>query len=425
MASSITAADFTLKTAAGTLVPGTITYNTSTDTVMLTPNAALAYSTTYTVSISGVTDASGRTMASPFTWSFTTAPAELASILSTLSIPTSPLDRLWWTPARIQQAQAWFAQTSYVPGTDNPEDDAFAYVATGNTQDGMLAVTDLLSYGISTSELLAVALNDYRWSPWVPVVFDWCYNLMTPTQISTFISEYNNYTQIALSKNWGGPGMESNNYYWGYTMNALDWALASYYINPEAPTFLYDTLVTRWQDGVLPYFAGAGAGGVPPEGSEYGPEMYFDPVIPFTTLGLMGYDILGQTNWYQEAAMNIIYDTSLSPIGGSYIGFPYGDDEFSNGQPAFSGASYQIDTYYTGEYTDFMTMIAIYDANEPIGEYAREWLDTIQGQDEPWVAAVDPGGTALPFSSLPLDYYAPGQGYLYTKNTWGRAVPQS
>ena len=157
LASSITAADFTLKTAAGTLVPGTITYNTSTDTVMLTPNAALAYSTTYTVSISGVTDASGRTMASPFTWSFTTAPAELASILSTLSIPTSPLDRLWWTPARIQQAQAWFAQTSYVPGTDNPEDDAFAYVATGNTQDGMLAVTDLLSYGISTSELLAVA----------------------------------------------------------------------------------------------------------------------------------------------------------------------------------------------------------------------------------------------------------------------------
>ena len=198
----------------------------------------------------------------------------------------------------------------------------------------------------------------------------------------------------------------------------LDWALASYYINPEAPTFLYDTLVTRWQDGVLPYFAVRGQGGVPPEGSEYGPEMYFDPVIPFTTLGLMGYDILGQTNWYQEAAMNIIYDTSLSPIGGSYIGFPYGDDEFSNGQPAFSGASYQIDTYYTGEYTDFMTMIAIYDANEPIGEYAREWLDTIQGQDEPWVAAVDPGGTALPFSSLPLDYYAPGQGYLYTKNTW-------
>ena len=37
---------------------------------------------------------------------------------------------------------------------------------------------------------------------------------------------------------------------------------------------------------------------------------------------------------------------------------------------------------------------------------------------DPWVAAVDPGGTALSFTNLPLDYYAPGVGYLYTKNTW-------
>ncbi len=292
------------------------------------------------------------------------------------------------------------------------------YVATGNTQDGMVAVNALLSFSVPLSDLQGVASNTYRWDPWVPVVFDWCYNLMTPTQISTFISEYNNYTQIMLSKSWGGPGSEGNNYYWGYTMNALDWSLATYYINPMAPTFLYDTLVTRWTDGVLPYFAGPGAGGLAPEGSEYGPELYGDTVIPFTTLELDGYNILGQTNWYQEAVMNIIYDTSVSPIDGTYIGFPFGDDQFSNGQPTFSGAWYQTNTYYQGEFTDFMTMMAIDYANEPVGQYAREWLDTIQGVDNPWVAADDPGGTALSFSSLPLDYYVPGEGYLYTKNTW-------
>ena len=38
----------------------------------LTPSSLLANSTTYTATISGVTDAAGHTMASPFTWSFTT-----------------------------------------------------------------------------------------------------------------------------------------------------------------------------------------------------------------------------------------------------------------------------------------------------------------------------------------------------------------
>jgi methionine-rich copper-binding protein CopC len=415
---SITTSNFTLKTPSGASVAAAVAYNGATNTATLTPSAALAYSTTYTVALNGVKDASGYTMGSAMTWSFTTAPASLASILNTLSIPTTPGDRIWWTPARIQQAKAWATQNSYVPGANNPEDEAFLYVATGNTQAGIAAVNALMSFSVTADELQSVASNNYRWDPWVPVVFDWCYNLMTPAQVSTFVSEYNNYTQIILAKGWGGPGLEGNNYYWGYTMNALDWAIASYYINPMAPTFLYDTLVTRWQNGVLPYFAGPDAGGTPPEGSEYGPEMYMDPVIPFTTLQLDGYNILSQTNWYQQAVMNIIYDTSLSPINGNYIGFAYGDDQFSSGQPTFSGAWYQTNTYYQGEFTDFMTMMAIQYANQPIGQYARRWLNTIQGVDNPWVAAVDPGGPALSFSNLPLDYYAPGDAYLYTKNTW-------
>ena len=146
-ASSITSSDFTLETAAGTLGV-TVTYNASTNTATLTPSAALTYSTTYTVSVSGVTDASGHTMASPFTWSFTTAPAALASILSSLTIPTS-LRCIWWTPARIQEAKAWWATHSYVPASTDAEGNAFAYVMTGNTQYGMTAVNLLLNFRIS------------------------------------------------------------------------------------------------------------------------------------------------------------------------------------------------------------------------------------------------------------------------------------
>ena len=191
---------------------------------------------------------------------------------------------------------------------------------TGNTTYGNIAVNLLMNFHLAASELVGVSDN-YRWNQWVPIVFDWCYNLMTPTQVYTVISKYNNYTQIIAAKTFGGPGLEGNNYYWGLLVNELNWALATYYINPMAPTFLYDALVTRWHNGLLPYFAGADAGGVAPEGSQYGRYMLQYPDVAFTTLALMGYDVLNQTNWYQAAALNVIYKTSPAPIDGNYIGF--------------------------------------------------------------------------------------------------------
>jgi len=75
LASSISSANFTLKTASGTAVPATITYTATGAlyTATLTPTAALAYSTTYTATISGVKDANGNTMAGSYAWSFATA----------------------------------------------------------------------------------------------------------------------------------------------------------------------------------------------------------------------------------------------------------------------------------------------------------------------------------------------------------------
>lgn len=59
-------------TAASKPVTGTVTYDSSANTATLTPAAALAASTAYTVTVSGVKDAKG-TAVSSFTSSFTTA----------------------------------------------------------------------------------------------------------------------------------------------------------------------------------------------------------------------------------------------------------------------------------------------------------------------------------------------------------------
>jgi methionine-rich copper-binding protein CopC len=72
-ASTVNVTNFVLKTSGGSTVAATVSYNSSGHVATLKPSSALAPSTTYTATISGVTDSHGRTMASPFSWSFTTA----------------------------------------------------------------------------------------------------------------------------------------------------------------------------------------------------------------------------------------------------------------------------------------------------------------------------------------------------------------
>ena len=57
-------------------------------------------------------------------------------------------------------------------------------------------------------------------------------------------------------------------------------------------------------------------------------------------------------------------------------------------------------------------------ADSPVGQYARQWLNMVSPPVAPWITAVNQAGSPLPLSNLPLDYYAPGEGWLYTKNTW-------
>ena len=93
---------------------------------------------------------------------------------------------------------------------------------------------------------------------------------------------------------------------------------------------------------------------------------------------------------------------------GTTLASLYGNDQQSYGQPP-------MNSYY---YSDFMHMIANQWPSHPIGQYARQWLNMVQPTTDPWVAAVDQGGTARAFTNLPLDYYAPGAGFLYTRSSW-------
>ncbi len=84
-AATISTATFELRTG-GNLVAATVAYNASTRVATLTPNAALAASTTYTATVlAGVTDAADNALAGNQAWSFTTAAAATTPTVTSTS----------------------------------------------------------------------------------------------------------------------------------------------------------------------------------------------------------------------------------------------------------------------------------------------------------------------------------------------------
>ena len=66
---------FTLTGPGNTSVPGTVSYNSSTNTATFTPSGSLSSATSYTATVSGAKDSNGIPMSAPYTWTYTTAQA--------------------------------------------------------------------------------------------------------------------------------------------------------------------------------------------------------------------------------------------------------------------------------------------------------------------------------------------------------------
>ncbi|WP_142062050.1 DUF4082 domain-containing protein [Pseudarthrobacter sp. B4EP4b] len=84
---------FSIKDPAGTAVAGTTSYDSATNTATFTPADPMAFSTTFTATVSGAANAGGSTMTAPYTWRFTTKTPPTAcpcSIFSPSAVPATP-----------------------------------------------------------------------------------------------------------------------------------------------------------------------------------------------------------------------------------------------------------------------------------------------------------------------------------------------
>ncbi len=322
--------------------------------------------------------------------------------------------RLWWNPARLVQAKTWFATHPFSPNNSDPFGNALRYVLTGDTLNAKNAINWLVSYKLPAGQVLptAIGCDNCRWDGENAIlVFDWCFDKMTIAQRQSVIAQWNTDLANVNKQAWGGVGMEGNNYYWGNVRNSLEWGVASFTENPQAQSFLDNALTTRWHNSFLPYAAmGSAKGGALGEGPGYGSTMLGYPIIPFVSLELMGRGILHESPFYQEALMTLIYSTTpMAVIEGSnrfYDFFSY--NEFETTDIIHSR------TYFG----DFMMTLANHWEPVNLGQYARHWIAKCNPSVSNFVQAVNAPGREKSFTSLPLDYYASGLGYLYARTSW-------
>jgi hypothetical protein len=324
-----------------------------------------------------------------------------------LTIPSSH-PRIYWTPARIATARAWYASHPFTPSNDGTGANQYMqmatkYIMTGNAGDCQTAVNWAASFSAGTFSVQSDPFRNNGEA--VAIVYDWCYPVWTAAQRSTIIAQYNSDLTSVMNASWGDTSMPFSNYFWGTIRSAFEWGVATYGENASATTFIDESLAKRWA-AFTTWSLTTGKGGVFQEGSQYGryQARYFS--IPLQAAALMGRNLLSETNAYKEHVMNMIYSMTPGPTGGSYYTLQFGDDQN------------EADVSYERNYPTFMSMMAQLYAGTNIGGYARQWLSTTGVTPDYFATSVDPGGAALSFSGLPLDYYAPGAGFFYARSKW-------
>ncbi|MBA3538722.1 MAG: hypothetical protein H0T79_03775 [Deltaproteobacteria bacterium] len=343
-----------------------------------------------------------------------------------MTIPTDH-PRLWFsTPELRARALANFEARygangeSFAPG-DDPVSNALGYLMTKNAAYARVAIDFAMQVTDARLEEAGagVSVSDrFRWdSEAVALIYDWCHDALSDSERSTLLARWNVYVANETSRNWGGPHMMMNNYYWGNVRTGFEWGVATTGESPLAAGFIANALDTRYTGTFRPFSLDKGAGGVPQEGSQYGIYNLGYPVVPAMTARALGRPLYDENPFFAESVLYLIYSTTpaKTTIGtrsdpASYQLFPFGDDEnWTNGNSM------------AGYYGGFLQAAATQWTGRPIGKYARHLLEQTSAARPDYIALLDqrPANDDQPFDTLPLDYYAPGPGYLFSRSVWG------
>jgi hypothetical protein len=356
--------------------------------------------------------------------------------------------RLFWTPSRTAAAQAWVASTSYPPVTVNfrqldHDDLAFACFIMNNSTACALVISDAVAFTPSSPSGAGTGDDLMRRNgEWIMLVRDWLApgcgkaQCLTTSQAAAIDLNWSTWqaNQDNVIQTWGNVGMPASNYFAGQFRNDFLFGIASYIDNPKADSNLKYGIQNRWND--LLNFAsptGTGRNGAKgyalhsqEGGGEYGRYSINYYAFPLASSALLGRDMWTETTAFKSGVLQTIYNTMpTTTTSRSMIDmFTWGDDEvWSSG----TGCGYTSHNGPSGNggcgpanqaYGDFMQAAATEYNAINIGKYARQWIATVNPAIGPIHKSVDPGGTSLAYSNLPLDYYSSGAQYMYSRSDW-------
>jgi hypothetical protein len=364
-----------------------------------------------------------------------------------LSIPANH-PRLFWNAARVATAQAWAKSKNY-PGviTDfrplDYYDLAFTCFVMNNATACSTVIADAVAITPSSSSGTGVGDDIMRRNgEWVMIVRDWLapgcgkVQCLTTVQASTIDSHWSIWqaNQDAPIQTWGNVGMPTSNYFAGQFRNDFDFGIASYLENTNADANLKYGIQNRWND-LLNYASPTGTGKngklgyalhTQEGGGEYGRYSVNYYAFPLASSALLGRDLWNETTAFKSGVLQTIYNTMLTQTTSRSMWdmFTWADDENWQGG---AGCGYQSQNGPDGHggcgassqyYGDFMQAAATEYSSSNVGKYARQWISTVNPAIGPLFKSVDPGGTSLAFSNLPLDYYSSGAQYLYAHDNW-------
>ncbi len=321
-----------------------------------------------------------------------------------LNIPnTHP--RLWFgNTARFTQAQNFYATTPFTPSAADYYGRALRGVLTNNTSDCDAAADYFLGWQASAGP--GGFRDDTRQEgEQLLAMFDWCYSRFSVAERTTLVTRWNGYMDREMADILGNQGDEANNYWAGRTRNLLMWGMTSFGENPRAQEFIDMALQTRMSTWFSTWYQNFGKGGVFPEGGDYGVVGLSYPLIPFVSAADFGYDPFANTPYYREAIYALIYGSTpgstninnLPTFGASF--FSFNDDEHF-----FEGGAINSRTYVG----DFARYFGSRNVNSGNAKHIRAWIAATNPGQQWLFRALGGTGNTTDFSTMPLDYYAPG-----------------
>jgi hypothetical protein len=364
-----------------------------------------------------------------------------ASTPASTTLPPHP--RVWMTAARLMQLRAQAAASTVrwlrvkaaadkqvlKGGAYAGGDEAYlghlclAYLATGNQAYATRAGAILTAYAVDANDLTTQVGYNYRYLPSPTMGLDWCYAGLTVGQrhqTATWLM--NRADQVWPETNPATTAYAvrdvQDNYFWGFMMTgpaalaaAGDDTLSGAVSGSNRPAYHQALALGKWNNVVLPYFAGTGAGGAWQEGIGYGTGDTQNAGKFADAFATVGQPL--PTPWFADAAHWLMHVT----MPGGLFKVPFGDQARASMAPEFI--------------YDRQAMFQIRDAANDLtlGSSAQTWLNWI-GQvpvNELGAPAVlvdellryDPIQSAAPdLSALPNGAVATGAGEMIYRQSW-------